>query len=164
MHTYYQRELEEREYISTDSKTGNIHIYFHLWRDTYQMLTQCIAAGRIDNIKPKRWRLQEWHDHLMAETWKITNPNIDLPQKLFPNPMRIPFNDVINHTQSGTLPGDGYFSFFQPHDTHQLAAWGRAVRNCVGGGHGYAEGIKKMKHLITIAQGCSFLALWIKHG
>ena len=64
--------------------------------------------------------------------------------------MRIPFNDVINHTQSGTLPGDGYFSFFQPHDTHQLAAWGRAVRNCVGGGHGYAEGIKKMKHLIIL--------------
>ena len=150
MHTYYQRELEDREYIGRDHKTGNKHIYFHLWRDTYQMLTQCIASGRLDNIKPKRWRLQDWHDHLMAETWKITNPNIDLPQKLFPNPMRIPFSDVINHTQSGTLPGDGYFSFFQPHDTHQLAAWGRAVRNCVGGGHGYAEGIKKMKHLIIL--------------
>ena len=41
-------------------------------------------------------------------------------------------------------------SFFQPKDTHQLAAWGRAVRNCVGGGHGYAEGVKKMKHLIVL--------------
>ena len=132
LHMHYKHELEEDCGHKSD-KTGNIHVYFHLWRDTYQMLTQCIAAGRIDNIKPKRWRLQEWHDHLMAETWKITNPNIDLPQRLFPTPIKV----------------SGY-SFFQPHDTHQLAAWGRAVRNCVGGGHGYAEGIKKMKHLIIL--------------
>jgi len=150
LHTYYQRELEEREWIRTDSKTGNKHIYFSLWRDTYQMLTQCIAAERTDNLKPRRWRLQEWHDHLMAESWKIQNPNVALPQKLFPEPIRVPFNDVINHTQSGTLPGNGCFKFFQPIDTHQLAAWGRAVRNCVGGGHGYAEGVKKMKHLIVL--------------
>ena len=44
----------------------------------------------------------------------------------------------------------GTMTFFQPIDTHQLAAWGRAVRNCVGGGYGYAEGIKKMKHLIIL--------------
>ena len=38
------------------------------------------------------------------------------------------------------------YSFFQPHDHLP----GGAVRNCVGGGHGYAEGIKKMKHLIIL--------------
>ena len=133
LHMHYKHELEEKDWVREDSKTGNKHVYFSLWRDTYQMLTQCIAAGRIDNIKPKRWRLQEWHDHLMAETWKISNPNIDLPQKLFPAPIKV-----------------SAYSFFQPHDTHQLAAWGRAVRNCVGGGHGYAEGIKKLKHLIIL--------------
>jgi hypothetical protein len=111
------------------------------WRDTYQMLTQCITAGRIDNIKPRRWRLMEWHDHLMAETWKISNPNVDLPQKLFPQPIKV---EQCNDGE------DVKYSFFQPHDTHQLAAWGRAVRNCVGGGHGYADGIKKMKHLIIL--------------
>ena len=147
---HYKYEVENKEYRGTDAATGNKHVYMYLWRDTYEMLTQCVAAEQTDNLKPKRWRLGDFHDHLMTETWKIQNPNIDLPQKLFPTPMRIPFNDVINHTQSGTLPGDSYFSFFQPHDTHQLAAWGRAVCNCVGGGHGYAEGVKKMKHLIVL--------------
>ena len=66
------------------------------------MLTQCIASGRLDNIKPKRWRLQEWHDHLMAETWKITNPNIDLPQKLFLEPIKV----TIRNTQSLYLNTD----------------------------------------------------------
>jgi|TARA_B100000073_G_scaffold95089_1_gene75480 hypothetical protein len=144
LHMHYKHELEEKDWAREDSKTGNKHVYFSLWRDTYQMLTQCIAAGRIDNIKPKRWRLQEWHDHLMAETWKISNPNIDLPQKLFPTPIK------VKDTKSLYLNTDSVYSFFQPHDTHQLAAWGRAVRNCVGGGHGYAEGIKKMKHLIIL--------------
>lgn len=141
LHTYYQRELEERDWIRTDSKTGNKHVYFSLWRDTYQMLTQCIAAERTDNLKPRRWRLQEWHDHLMAESWKIQNPNVALPQKLFPEPIK------VEQCDDGEL---NKYSFFQPIDTHQLAAWGRAVRNCVGGGHGYAEGVKKMKHLIVL--------------
>lgn len=147
---HYKHEVETKEYRNTDSTTGNQHVYMHLWRDTYEMLTQCIAAERTDNLKPRRWRMQDFHDHLMAESWKIQNPNVALPQKLFPSPIRVSFNDVINYTQSGTLSSDGDFKFFQPIDTHQLAAWGRAVRNCVGGGYGYAEGIKKMKHLIVL--------------
>lgn len=127
--------------LSCDSATGQRHVYMADWRDTYQMLTQCITAGRTDNIKPRRWRLMEWHDHLMAETWKISNPNVDLPQKLFPQPIKV---EQCNDGE------EVKYSFFQPHDTHQLAAWGRAVRNCVGGGHGYADGIKKMTHLIIL--------------
>lgn len=127
--------------LSCDSATGQRHVYMRDWRDTYQMLTQCITAGRTDNIKPRRWRLMEWHDHLMAETWKISNPNVDLPQKLFPQPIKV---EQCNDGE------EVKYSFFQPHDTHQLAAWGRAVRNCVGGGHGYADGIKKMTHLIIL--------------
>ena len=127
--------------VSCDSATGQRHVYMTDWRDTYQMLCQCIGAGRTDNIKPRRWRLMEWHDHLMAETWKISNPNVDLPQKLFPQPIKV---EQCNDGE------DVKYSFFQPYDTHQLAAWGRAVRNCVGGGHGYADGVKKMKHLIIL--------------
>ena len=127
--------------LSCNSATGQRHVYMADWRDTYQMLTQCIAAGHTDNIKPRRWRLMEWHDHLMAETWKISNPNVDLPQKLFPQPIKV---EQCNDGE------EVKYSFFQPHDTHQLAAWGRAVRNCVGGGHGYADGIKKMTHLIIL--------------
>ena len=142
---HYKHKVEEYEsnkhYINVDSNTGNHHVYFNLWRDTYSMLTQCIAAERTDNIKPKRWRLIEWHDKLMAETWKIRNPKVDLPQKLLPEPIK------INQTDDGSL---NKYVFLQPIDTHQLAAWGQAVRNCVGSGSTYSEGIKKMKHLIVL--------------
>jgi hypothetical protein len=132
---------DERVYRHEDSATGQKHVYMGLWRDTYEMLAQCIAAERTDNLKPRRWRLQEWHDHLMAESWKIRNPKVNLPQKLFPEPVKVEQSD------NGE---DVKYSFFQPIDTHQLAAWGAAVRNCVGSGHGYAEGIKKMKHIIIL--------------
>jgi len=143
---HYKHEVETEEYRATDAATGNKHVYMYLWRDTYEMLTQCVAAERTDNLKPRRWRLQDFHDHLMAESWKIQNPNVALPQKLFPEPINV----SITETYQGFDTEPNKFTFFQPIDTHQLAAWGRAVRNCVGGGYGYAEGIKKMKHLIIL--------------
>jgi len=72
-----QSELDQQRsetggyFLSADSATGQRHVYMTDWRDTYQMLCQCITANRIDNIKPRRWRLMEWHDHLMAETCPI---------------------------------------------------------------------------------------------
>ena len=39
--------------------------------------------------------------------------------------------------------------FFQPQDTHQLAEWGRAARNCVGS-TSYGKGIKKKEHFIVL--------------
>ena len=146
LHMHYQKEVDS-EYRSTDSKTGNKHVYMHLYRDTYGMLTQCLGAERIENLKPRRWRLQEWHDHLMAESWKINNPKVALPQKLFPEPIKVQIKEQVTLAEPNVL---GTFTFFQPIDTHQLAAWGRAARNCVGGGYGYAEGVKKMKHLIIL--------------
>lgn len=142
---HYKHQLEEYEankrLRNPDTATGNYHVYFTLWRDTYSMLTQCIAAGITDNIKPRRWRLVEWHDKLMAETWKIRNPNTDLPQKLLPEPIKV---EQCNDGE------DTKYVFIQPKDTHQLAAWGQAVRNCVGSGSTYSEGIKKMKHIIVL--------------
>tara|TARA_R100000988_G_scaffold78045_1_gene41932 strand:+ start:527 stop:2356 length:1830 start_codon:yes stop_codon:yes gene_type:complete len=157
--TYYDKETKEDTYRRPDAKTGYIIIYMHLYRDTYQMLTQCMRSENTDNLKPKRWRLQDWHDHLMAESWKLQNPKVDLPQKLFPEPVQVrKYVDLTWDDCFDMLPQEEQeleleikISFFQPKDTHQLAAWGRAVRNCVGGGHGYAEGVKRMKHLIVLA-------------
>lgn len=143
--------LEELESVMKQSINGTISSFYtnddtNTWKfylrnidDALSMLGQIITYNktRVDcpqlNPMPRRWRHQEWHDHLMAETWKISNPKVDLPQKLFPQPVK----------------ADG-FTFIQPHDTHQLSQWGQAVRNCVGSSN-YAEGIKKFKHLIVLS-------------
>ena len=80
---------------------------------------------------PKRWR--DWHDHVMSIHWKLNHPCVSLPQDLFPEPIK----------------QDGY-CFFQPIDTHQLANWGRAVRNCVGNSN-YSDAIRKKKCFIVLA-------------
>jgi hypothetical protein len=87
---------------------------------------------------PKRWRLTEFHDHVQAEAWKIQHPNTDLPQDLFPAPVKI-------------QAGEQTWTFLQPIDLHQLSAWGQAVRNCVGNASHYAEDIKKKKHFVVLA-------------
>jgi hypothetical protein len=143
--------LEELERVTNQSNRGHVSSFYtdddtNTWKfylrnidDALSMLGQIItynktcAEGPQLNPMPRRWRHQEWHDHLMAETWEISNPKINLPQKLFPQPVK----------------ADG-FTFIQPHDTHQLSQWGQAVRNCVGSSN-YAEGIKKFKHLIILS-------------
>jgi hypothetical protein len=42
------------------------------------------------------------------------------------------------------------WTFFQPHDTHQLALWGQAVRNCIGTASSYAEGVRKKAHFLVL--------------
>jgi hypothetical protein len=86
---------------------------------------------------PKRWRIEEFHDYVQAENWKIKNPNQSLPQDLFPAPVKIEL-------------GSSKWTFFQPIDTHQLGEWGQAVRNCVGNASGYAEGVRKKQHFIVL--------------
>jgi len=101
--------------------------------DTLEMIGRVVAAGGTIP-KPKRWRLTELHDAASEESYKLTNPNVDLPQDLFPKPIRA-----------------GGYTFFQPNDTHQLAKWGRAVRNCVGNSGHYAEQVKKKRQFIVLA-------------
>lgn len=138
---------------STEEHNKNHHMYNYrieermrrprfLWRhfeDTLNMTNQIVTYNNALpegesklNPMPCRWRMDEWHDHVMGETWKIKNPKVDLPQHLFPEPIKI-----------------DNFTFIQPIDTHQLSMWGQTVRNCVGS-HGYADGIKKFKHLIVL--------------
>jgi hypothetical protein len=88
-------------------------------------------------VPPSRWRLEEFHDHVQSEAWKINNTNVNLPQDLFPTPIKI------------DVDGD-VWTFFQPVDTHQLAKWGRAARNCVGSSSHYADRVKQKKEFIVL--------------
>jgi hypothetical protein len=121
-----------------------IHIidtpYFRKWmqtqcKDTISMLSNVVETKEL--APPKRWRIMEFHDHVQAEAWKITNVNHSLPQDLFPVPIKVQHNDQ-------------QWTFFQPIDTHQLAAWGQAVRNCVGNATSYADGVRKKQHFIVL--------------
>ena len=104
-------------------------------RDTFSMINTVLDADQ-PLEPPARWRLTEFHDHVQAEAWKIKNTKQDLPQDLFPNPIKITHQE---HT----------WTFLQPMDTHQLSQWGQAVCNCVGTG-GYAEDVKKRLQFIVL--------------
>jgi hypothetical protein len=120
----------------TNSETGKLAFYFTEWNDTLSMVGDVLTNyGSLE--APRRWRLTEFHDHVQAEAWKIKHPNASLPQDLFPSPIKVEV-------------GDERWSFFQPHDTHQLSAWGQAVRNCVGNASEYANGVRKKKHFIVL--------------
>ena len=115
----------------------NCHAHhFSDWNDTVSMLSR-ILDNQETLEPPKRWRIAEFHDYVQAESWKISNPNEGLPQDLFPEPIKVQEDQET-------------WTFFQPHDTHQLALWGQAVRNCVGSASGYAEGVRKKQHFIVL--------------
>jgi hypothetical protein len=120
----------------TNTETGKLTFYFSEWNDTLSMLDD-VLNNDMTIDPPKRWRLTEFHDHVQAEAWKIKHPNASLPQDLFPSPVKVEV-------------GDERWSFFQPNDTHQLSAWGQAVRNCVGNASEYATGVRKKKHFIVL--------------
>jgi hypothetical protein len=119
-----------------DDDMDHWYFRFNELDDTFSMLTRIFDNGKTIT-PPKRWRITEFHDHVQAESWKIQNPNHALPQDLFPQPIK------INHDNNN-------WSFFQPFDTHQLAQWGQAVRNCVGNATNYAEGVRKKQHFIVL--------------
>jgi hypothetical protein len=123
------------------SSTGLTQYYFTEWKDTLQMLHKVLCDRETKNetfAPPKRWRLTEFHDYVQAEAWKVENTNHKLPQDLFPAPIKLTLDDQA-------------WTFIQPIDTHQLAAWGQAVRNCVGDASNYADGVRKKKHFIVLA-------------
>jgi hypothetical protein len=124
------------------SSTGLTQYYFSEWKDTVQMLSKVLCDREAKGIEtlppPKRWRLTEFHDYVQGEAWKIENTNHKLPQDLFPAPIKLTLADKA-------------WTFIQPMDTHQLAAWGQAVRNCVGDAASYADGVRKKKHFIVLA-------------
>jgi hypothetical protein len=123
-----------RYYMS--NQTG-LYVYpFRELEDTLSMVATVIE-DKGELAPPKRWRITEFHDYVQAEAWKISNANEKLPQDLFPTPIKVQHNDQ-------------QWIFIQPIDTHQLAAWGQAVRNCVGNATNYAEGVRKKQHFIVL--------------
>jgi len=136
---YEKSKEEQRQRGSTyyDSAALGISIYpFPNWDDTCSMIRTLITNG-VEVPVPKRWRIEEFHDTIQAEAWKIKNPNEKLPQDLFPTPIKLEYQ------------GENW-TFFQPHDTHQLALWGQAVRNCIGSASSYAEGVRKKQHFLVL--------------
>ena len=133
---YQSRLTNPNNWKAVSKDLGIAFMYFSDWNDTTTMIDTILSNG-IELKAPKRWRLSEFHDYVQAEAWKIRNPNEKLPQDLFPHPVKI---DLDDHA----------WTFIQPIDTHQLAMWGQAVRNCVGAASSYAEGIRKKKHFIVL--------------
>ena len=126
--------LHMRYYMS--NQTG-LYVYpFRELEDTLSMVAT-VLEDKGELAPPKRWRITEFHDYAQAEAWKVSNVNEGLPQDLFPAPIKVQHNDQ-------------QWTFIQPIDTHQLAAWGQAVRNCVGNATGYAEGVRKKQHFIVL--------------
>lgn len=137
---FYEEKSEEADrrgssyYYSTHLARS---VYrFQEWDDTCSMIST-LLNHHVEVPIPKRWRMEEFHDAVQAEAWKIKNPNEKLPQDLFPTPIKVKHEEAL-------------FTFFQPHDTHQLALWGQAVRNCIGSASGYAEGVRKKKHFLVL--------------
>ena len=120
---------------SFDVDCGAYRWTFRELEDTISMLSTVVETKEL--APPKRWRIMEFHDYVQAEAWKITNVNYSLPQDLFPVPIKVQHNDQ-------------QWTFFQPIDTHQLASWGQAVRNCVGNATSYADGVRKKQHFIVL--------------
>jgi len=118
------------------SHTTKYNATFSSLRDTIAMLDQILTAGQTID-PPKRWRIDEFHDHIQTKAWTIKNPNQELPQDLFPTPIK-----VLDKEQTWT--------FFQPKDTHQLSQWGQAVRNCVGTADSYASNVRAKKVFIVL--------------
>jgi hypothetical protein len=166
--------------VTISNNTGLTQYYFTEWRDTLQLLHKVLCDRETKNetlAPPKRWRLNEFHDYVQGEAWKVEHTNHKLPQDLFPTPikvqiehtekvnatstadkMRYNIQDNLNYSRPILDFIDGHFestpvnyTFFQPIDTHQLAEWGQAVRNCVGDASSYADGVRKKKHFIVLA-------------
>ena len=138
---YETKEAERPTHYGNHSYYKSTHtgLYVYDFReleDTMSMVTTVLEDKR-ELAPPKRWRITEFHDYVQAEAWKITNVNEGLPQDLFPAPIKVQHNEQ-------------QWTFIQPIDTHQLAAWGQAVRNCVGNATNYAEGVRKKQHFIVL--------------
>jgi hypothetical protein len=126
---------EERE-ANHNPERAKVTYRFNYLEDTFDMLIRVFDSGKTIE-PPKRWRIKELHDHVQSEAWKTSNPNENLPQDLFPAPIKIQSSETT-------------WTFFQPMDTHQLAQWGQAVRNCVGISSTYANNVKAKKEFLVL--------------
>ena len=132
---YHQQMLSSNNEGYYITEHGIKEKRFHDFVDSLSMLDRILATKEID--PPKRWRIEEFHDYVQSESWKIQHKNESLPQDLFPVPIHVQVEE-------------SKWTFIQPVDTHQLATWGQAVRNCVGAASHYANDVRKKKHFIVL--------------
>lgn len=146
----WQANPEQMQRATRCSGTGQPTFTFSDFNDTSNMM-DTLHSRQTEGLKysrkhetllaldvPSRWRLAEFHDHVSAKVWLTANKNEELPQDLFPAPIK------VEHLGST-------WTFFQPRDIHQLGQWGQAVRNCVGNADSYREGVKKKVSFIVLA-------------
>jgi len=133
---FYETKKDNTSSYYFTNRIGLYQYPFRELEDTLSMI-DTVLKDKGELAPPKRWRITEFHDYVQAEAWKITNVNEGLPQDLFPAPIKVQYNEQ-------------QWTFIQPIDTHQLAAWGQAVRNCVGNATNYAEGVRKKQHFIVL--------------
>ena len=162
--------------------------YFREWTDTISLLDDIIGSQALEGTetaslevamttgpldmkpveisKPRRWRLTEFHDHLMGIQWKTRNEDFNLPQDLFAKPVKVTWQqayeeywgkesykntkETYKDSAMWSEKENSVISFFQPITSHQLADWGRAVRNCVGNSS-YASAINRKRYFIVLA-------------
>lgn len=136
MSKHVEQAEQDNRRLSTFSDHDYVIYAWYEMNDTFSMIIRILDEGKTIE-PPKRWRMPDFHDYVQAEAWKITNKKEVLHQDLFPVPVKVDM-------------GDSDWTFLQPIDTHQLAQWGQAVRNCVGSASRYAEDIKKRKHFIVL--------------
>ena len=101
----------------------------------------------------------------MGIQWKTRNEDFNLPQDLFAKPVKVTWQQAYadnahiqyvleREANSGKTmwseQENSVISFFQPITSHQLADWGRAVRNCVGNSN-YASMISRKRYFIVLA-------------
>ena len=88
-----------------------------IYNDTVNQLNK-LSLRRINGpekiTKPKRWRLQEFHDHMSHLFLEATTENRKHPTEFIPFPVQ-----------------KDSWKVYEPKDTMDLAMWGRRVRNCV---------------------------------
>jgi hypothetical protein len=136
MSKHVEESKKDNGRLSTFSDHDYVIYSWYGMNDTFSMIMRVLEHGK-ELEAPKRWRMPDFHDYVQAEAWKVTNRKEALHQDLFPQPIKVNVNDSD-------------WTFFQPVDTHQLAQWGQAVRNCVGSASHYAEKIKSRKHFIVL--------------
>lgn len=114
-------------------------------RDTIEMLIKVwrrisyVTNPNPEYLKePKRWRLQDVHDHYVGITLQMDNQMKNLPMDLISSP-------VVFSTEVGTI------RMFQPSTNHEVIRWGKAVRNCVGSA-GYDERVLQRKAFLVFAE------------
>jgi len=83
--------------------------------DTISQLDDIVDQPKLKLMKPKRWRLGEFHDHITELYVQKDIRNIE-------------YENV--HIPTAYVRKDGW-SAVQPKDTTELAVWASKVRNCV---------------------------------